>query len=154
GWDASPGNEVAGYAIYLGTSSGQYAQRYDVGGQTVSSVFGLTEGITYYITVTAYTFAGVESVPSNELAYTVPYGSPGQIPRPLVSQLQRTTQGTTLTWSSVPGGRYRVLCKDHLDDSQWAPLSADLQATGNSLQWLDSAAGTRNQRFYSILAQP
>jgi hypothetical protein len=151
GWDASPSADVSGYAVYQGTASGTYTQRLDVGAQTSVTIADLVESVTYYFAVTAYTVAGVESTPSNEIAYTVPSG---QIPRPYISSFRFTTEGPTLTWSCVPGRYYRVMCKDSLNAAQWTFLSPELFANGSTLQWVDTTASTKTQRIYSVIALP
>lgn len=72
GWDPSPDVSVAGYRLYYGTASGVYAATNDVGGATSGTAVGLTEGTTYFFVVTAYDALGLESVPSNEVTFTIP----------------------------------------------------------------------------------
>jgi len=71
-WDPSPSTNVAGYRVYYGPAAGNYTDRLDVGNVTTATVPNLQAGVTYYFVVTAYNAAGVESLPSNEVAYTVP----------------------------------------------------------------------------------
>jgi hypothetical protein len=66
-WNASSGIEVAGYRIYVGTSSGTYRAPVDVGNVTTYTVKDLGVG-TYYFVVTAYNRAGLESSYSNEIS--------------------------------------------------------------------------------------
>jgi hypothetical protein len=70
-WDPNPAPNLAGYRVYYGTSSGVYTQEIDVGNMTVTLVSNLKEGRTYFFAVTAYNTAA-ESLPSNEVSYTVP----------------------------------------------------------------------------------
>ena len=79
-WNPSPDAMVAGYTVCYGASSGNYPQRLDVGSQVAATVTGLTEGSTYYFTVTAYATNGMESVPSNEVEYSVPVSPTNQPP--------------------------------------------------------------------------
>ena len=74
-WDPSPEPLVTGYRLYYGMSSGVYAFVVDAGNRTDYTVTGLTAGLTYYFTATAYTGTGDESSFSNETSYTIP-GSP------------------------------------------------------------------------------
>jgi len=74
-WDPSPDSWVSGYAIHYGTASGVYTVRVDVGNVTTCTITNLTPATTYYFVATAYTADGLESLPSNEVAYTVPYAS-------------------------------------------------------------------------------
>jgi hypothetical protein len=71
-WDRSPEAEVTGYKLYCGTVSGNYTHVYDAGNATEISVPGLISTLTYYVAVTAYNSAGLESEPSEEIVVTVP----------------------------------------------------------------------------------
>lgn len=75
-WDPSSDPRVTGYALRYGSTSGNHTVRVDIGSKTTASVLELTAGRTYYFAVTAYTADGVESLPSNEVAYTVPFDTP------------------------------------------------------------------------------
>jgi regulation of enolase protein 1 (concanavalin A-like superfamily) len=72
GWEPSPSTNAVGYFRYFGTTSGIYINKADVGSVTNATISGLVEGWTYFFVVTAYDAAGRESVPSNEVSYTVP----------------------------------------------------------------------------------
>jgi hypothetical protein len=69
-WDPSAGTGVAGYRLHYGITSGSYSSVTDVGNTTTATITGLSEGNTYFIVVTAYSAAGLESAPSNEVAFT------------------------------------------------------------------------------------
>jgi hypothetical protein len=80
-WDPSP-DAVAGYKVYAMlfgfTPSGfgiVSTNTFDVGNTTLAMVDGLLQGQTYEFVVTAYTAAGVESDPSNDVLYSVPVTS-------------------------------------------------------------------------------
>lgn len=75
-WDPSPDAWVSGYAIHYGTSGGNYTVRVDVGNTTTCTITNLNPGVTYFFVATAYTADGLESLPSNEVSYTVPGGNP------------------------------------------------------------------------------
>jgi len=87
-WDPSPDDRVSGYAIRHGLQSSNYNMRVDVGNITQATITNLTSGITYFFVATAYTTDGLESLPSNEVSYTVPTGPPPKI----------TYLGTRLEW--------------------------------------------------------
>lgn len=72
GWQASTDPSVVGYDLYYGTVSGQYNHKIPITSGTSVTVSNLIEGVTYYFVVTAYSSSGLESVPSNEVSYTVP----------------------------------------------------------------------------------
>jgi hypothetical protein len=75
-WDPSPEPLVTGYRLYYGITSGVYAVVVDAGNRTDFTVTGLTAGVTYYFSATAYTGAGDESTFSNETSYTIPGSAP------------------------------------------------------------------------------
>lgn len=86
-WDPNPEPAVAGYRLYIGTSSGYYTSSVDVAASTRATISSLIEGITYYMAVTAYDTSGNQSGYSDEIVYTVP-----------------TAVGTEPTTSSSGGG--------------------------------------------------
>jgi len=63
--DGAKLNDLAGYNMYYGKSSGNYSLRIDVGNVTTYKVNNLSRG-TYYFAVTAYDREGNESAFSNE----------------------------------------------------------------------------------------
>jgi hypothetical protein len=71
-WQPSPDPNVAGYSVYYGLASGAYSGKVSVTNSTSATISGLTEGLTYFFAVTAFTSSGVESLPSNEVSYVVP----------------------------------------------------------------------------------
>src|SRR5258708_4306872 len=73
-WNPSPSPGVIGYNLCYGPSTHNYTNIVDVGNSTSFCLFGLVVGDTYCIAVTAYNNVGLESVPSDEVVYTVPDG--------------------------------------------------------------------------------
>jgi hypothetical protein len=70
--DGSPLDDLAGYRIYYGETSGAYDKTITVNGQGQTNY--VVEGLlprTYYFAVTAYTSSGLESGYSNEASATV-----------------------------------------------------------------------------------
>jgi hypothetical protein len=68
-WLPSPTADIAGYAVYYGSSSGVYDFRFDVGSQTNATISGLADGTTFFFAVSAYNQLGVESELSNEISF-------------------------------------------------------------------------------------
>jgi hypothetical protein len=66
--DNSPLDDLAGYKVYYGTSSGQYTKVLDVNDPNAESyvVGNLSVNTTYYFAVTAYDLSSNESKKSNE----------------------------------------------------------------------------------------
>jgi hypothetical protein len=67
-WNANTESDLAGYKVYVGTTSGVYSTPIDVGNVTSFVVPGLTPGIQYYFVVTAYDTSSNESARSNEVS--------------------------------------------------------------------------------------
>jgi peptidoglycan hydrolase-like protein with peptidoglycan-binding domain len=64
--DGTPLNNIAGYKIYYGKSSGTYTNSIDVGYVNSSTISNLPDGI-YYLAATVYDTLGRESAYSNEV---------------------------------------------------------------------------------------
>jgi hypothetical protein len=69
-WNPNTEQDLAGYKIYYGTSSGAYEVAVNVGKWTSCTIDGFKEGRTYYLAATAYDVYGNESGFSNEVSYT------------------------------------------------------------------------------------
>jgi hypothetical protein len=72
-WNANTEPGVAGYKLYYGTSSTAYTKTVDAGDATVVALPELVAGFTYYFAVTAYNSAGIESLTSTEISFTIPW---------------------------------------------------------------------------------
>lgn len=70
-WDANPEADVAGYRLYCGSQPNRYEVITDVGKVTETQVSGLSHGETYYFALTAYNTSGIESLPTEDLVYSV-----------------------------------------------------------------------------------
>ena len=70
-WDANPEPNITGYELRYGGLPGNYSSVVDVGNTTTTDITGLTDGQTYYFTVSAYNQEGLKSTPSAEISYTV-----------------------------------------------------------------------------------
>ena len=71
-WDANNESDLAGYILFYGTSSSNYANSIDVGNNTQHTLTGLIEGTTYYFAAKAYDTSDNKSDYSEELIYTLP----------------------------------------------------------------------------------
>lgn len=69
--DGSPLTDLAGYKIYYGIASGNHSTTINVGNVTTYTITGLTDGVTYYFTGTAYNTQGAESDFTPEISMTV-----------------------------------------------------------------------------------
>src|SRR5438093_7220457 len=76
-WQSSPSSGVVAYRIYYGTSSGRYQWSLVVPNQATAQLNGLTADTTYFFAVKAVDAAGKESLPSNEVRFTVSSGQTG-----------------------------------------------------------------------------
>jgi hypothetical protein len=68
-WDASTEQDIAGYRIHYGTTSGVYTTTLDVGNTSEVTISNLPTGNTYFFVVSAYSTASLESLPSNEASF-------------------------------------------------------------------------------------
>jgi hypothetical protein len=95
GWNPNPQSEdVVGYTIYRGYSSGAYNYSVYVGNQTEYTMSGLTAGQTYYCAVTATDVDDDESAYSEEVWFTIP----GDDPPPMTVETGEVSVNQTWKW--------------------------------------------------------
>ncbi len=99
-WDSTLDIEVAGYRLYEGGASQTYTNAFDVGIVTAVTATGLAGGATYFYTVTAYDYNGVESDFYTETSYTAPLPT---IMPPAITLSAQGQSSVTLTWDPSPG---------------------------------------------------
>jgi len=75
-WNPNSEINLAGYRVYFGMVSKLYKSFVDVGKATQYALGNLSESTTYFFSVTAYNFDGVESAPSDELVFYADDGIP------------------------------------------------------------------------------
>jgi hypothetical protein len=72
GWEANTESDLAGYTVHYGYESGSYSSSIDVGKVTSYTIEDVSQGMTYYIALTAYDTSGNTSEYSDELSATIP----------------------------------------------------------------------------------
>jgi hypothetical protein len=105
-WDPNPEGDIEGYTVYYGNASGRYTNSVPVGNVTNATVHGLVADTTYYFTVTARNTAGLESDPSNEIAYSPPTAIVNHPPSAVLGGCETTedTQTVIALAGSDPDG--------------------------------------------------
>ncbi len=68
-WGPNKENNIAGYKIYYGDSSGNYGSPVDAGNRTQYTITDLESGKIYYFVITAYNTHGSESIYSAEVSH-------------------------------------------------------------------------------------
>ena len=96
GWNANTEADLSGYKVYYGTSSGSYGAPINVGNVTDYLLTGLTEGVTYYISITAYDTANNESEKATEIT-----GVPPDTQSPTISITSPTSSATYTTTNNT-----------------------------------------------------
>lgn len=81
---------------------------------------------------------------SNTNSFTV-----AVLARPTITEASVTNGGFNLSWTAIPGQKYRVQFKDDLTAPNWTDLGPDLNATLETVSRQDSLSQT--QRFYRVL---
>jgi hypothetical protein len=122
-WNPVPNPAIAGYRLYLGSSSQNYTNMIDAGNATQQTVPGLHPGATYHFAVTAYDVLGLESAYSSEVAYTVPVTNS---PPPVVRISLLNGGVLQVTGIGQPGSTYAVdASQDFLGWTVVATATAD-----------------------------
>jgi hypothetical protein len=143
-WNPSPANNIAGYRLYLGLSSGNYATTLDVGATTNATLANLTPGTTYFFAVTAYDTNSLESPFSGEISYTVPVLS--NLARLKISPGPRGQ--VQITGTAPVGYGYSVLSSKDLKN--WSVLGTVLADASGSFLFLDTLSPGVKANFYRV----
>ncbi len=143
-WDPSPDTNVVGYILYYGNATGVYSSRVDVGTNTAFTISGLKEGQTNFFVVTAYDAAGLESDPSNELAFVVP----GLV---CLSRGARPGDPVLVKFPVAPGHRY--LLQISKDLRSWFTIWQTNALSNGWVSFSDPAVAYRPKCFYRTVAQ-
>lgn len=158
--DGTPLTDLAGYKIYYGTTSQVYAAIIDVGPVTTATVTNLPAGVTYFFVVTCYDTFGVESVFSQELAWTPTLsGGSGaaEVPQMLCPHEPAVAGeiGISVSWSSVAGVRYAVQRSSNLMAlPAFTTIVSQVPGQGPITSFTDTTATGNGPYYYRVQAEP
>ena len=71
-WTSNPENNITGYRVSFGSTSGVYQNTLNVGTTPSAAISGLLEGNTYFFVVAAVNQAGLQGPASDEVSYQIP----------------------------------------------------------------------------------
>lgn len=143
GWNPSSDTNVAGYNIYYGTASGDYASEVAVGNVSVITISNLTCGTTYYFAATAVDSTGDESSFSNEATFIVPG---------ILTLSAGTNPGDPMLiqFPAEPSHWYEVQAS--VDLQSWTTIwQTDVETANDWVQFSDPDAGAFPSRFYRLV---
>lgn len=141
-WNPSADANVTGYRLYYGNTSRNYSNVVAVGPSANTTVSGLSEGATYYFSVTAINNLGLESSLSNEITYTVPSK------RARLQLLFSPTKQVILRVTGQPGHLYEVQATQNF--TNWNVIGVAVLGLGVSIDFIDTTATGRPARFYRL----
>jgi hypothetical protein len=142
-WNPESDPNVAGYAVYLGTTNGAYTSRFDVGTNIQITVTGLTEGTTNYFAIAAYNSARMEGTKSVGLSYLVPG---------LIRAVPSGAAGSpmNLTFPVASGHWYELQASTNLQT--WTNLAQTPVESVNAWVTLqDQQPGNSSRRFFRLI---
>jgi len=108
-------NDLAGYRVHYGTTSGSYTHTVDIGDVITYQLKDLGDRLTYYFTVTAYDTSGNESEYSNEVSRFIVWSpADGQV-NPLELTCKDTCGAQSLDecWCDDLCSQYGDCCPDY-----------------------------------------
>ena len=166
-WNANAEENLAGYRVRYGLTTGSHTEVVDVGKETTVTLSGLTATTAYYVVVTAYNTAGLESLPSDEISFS-PLATPTEetfVAEPLAAPAPedpalRASAATIGQWSAGSGGAFSFVITANPgqtlavyaspDMLNWELLGTTPNPTGR-LQVTDHAAAAVVGRYYQVL---
>jgi len=144
-WNPSAANNIAGYRLYLGLSSHNYAASLDVGASTNATLSNLTPGTNYFFAVTAYDTNLLESEFSGEISYLVPtLSNQAQL------QLSPAPRGQILVSGTAPVG-YTYSVQWSADLKKWSNVATVVTGTNGLFAFLDTFKPGVGGNFYRAL---
>jgi len=69
-----------------------------------------------------------------------------------VQPMTVTSNGPSISWTSVMGLTYQLQFKNDLGDTNWNNVPATVAGTGNVVSMTDTNMGTNAARFYRVTA--
>jgi hypothetical protein len=151
-WNPSPDTNVIGYFLCWGVTSGVLTNRMDVGNATIGTLGGLQTNVTYYLTVIGYDGTGRESLPSNEVAYSVPVTPPVT---PTLSLGPQSTDNTNaafcLSFQGSSGSTYQIQASQDLQT--WDTLWTTNCAADGAIVFEITDMANYPWRFYRLMQQ-
>jgi len=146
-WDPNPEPTIAGYNVYVGSSSRNYSRVIDVGLQTSIPLTNLVQGITSFFAVTAYDTDRLESPFSDEVFYTPPVD--GIVATVLPCTLAVSEGSKNVRVVGLPGQQCRIAASSDL--RQWEEVHFATLALDGLLQFTDAGAVDKPIRFYRAI---
>ena len=134
--DGGPITDLAGYKIYYGTSPASYSASVDAGLVTTYQFNNLTDGLTYYFSVTAYNASRSESGFSNEASKSLPP------PTSYALTTSRTGTGAGSITSSPAGISCGSVCSATFTAGAAATLTATASSGSLFAGWSGACTGT------------
>lgn len=135
-WNPSTVTNVAGYKIYLGTTSQSYSTNLNAGSATNITLNGLSSGATYFVAASTYDASGTESPLSAEISFQIPSGA-GEL-----TGVTRANNQFSFAVGGVSGGRYAVEVSNDLKN--WTAV----QTNTAPFTFVDGDVAAHPQRFY------
>ena len=140
-WTPQSDPSIAGFAVYYGAVGSPATNRIDAGMLESVTVFNLTAGIDYNFYAVSYTKEGLESLPSNVVAYQPPIVSPIKL-----SVLPDRT--VHLLFRAVPGSTCRIERSSSLNPAQWELIGKRTADVNGSITFDDQPSAWSGSQFY------
>lgn len=74
--------------------------------------------------------------------------------QPMVAMIPVANEQFRLEWNSIPGRRYAVVTKTHLNQTEWTPLGSPIRATATRSERVVPGANPSGLIFYAVVSVP
>ena len=68
----------------------------------------------------------------------------------IVRSLATTSNGLSISWTSVVGLNYQLQYKNNLTDPAWNTLPGSIAGTGNTISMVDNTLNNNGARYYRV----
>jgi hypothetical protein len=140
-WTGQSDPSVAGFALYYSAVGSSTTNRVDAGMLDTVTLFNLTAGVEYNFFAVSYTKEGLESLPSNVVAYQPTMVSP-------IKLSVLSDRAVHLLFRAVPGSTCRIERSATLNPAQWELIGKRTADANGSITFDDQPSARSDSQFY------
>lgn len=153
-WDPNSEPDVVGYRVHYGTAASIYTHTVEAGNETTVQIADLLPGTTYYLVVTAYNSADLESLPSEEIRFTTPSDPLADNDNDGLPDIWESVHGLNPADNSPDHGATGDLDGDGVNNLVEFAFNSDPQIPGTAVLTSELARNPNDELDYLVIKYP